>query len=98
MNNEFKEYTAILTPFALRLFKRFLVENHIWQEYHRNFINGSTWRRKIGHEKLISIYNVFIEAFCFSETKEQTAFWRSIDKKWLNYSPKMLNIKDVYMP
>ena len=32
-----------------------------------------------------------------NKTQEQAAFWRSIDKKWLNYSPKVLNMKDAYL-
>ena len=98
MNNEFKEYTAILTPFALRLFNQFLVKNHIWQEYHRNFIHGSMWRLHHNYEKLMGIYNIIIESFDFSKTKEQYSFWNSIDKKWLHYYPKTISIKDAYIP
>lgn len=90
MNNEFKKYIAVLNPVVFRVFKRFLVENHIWLEYHRNFANGSAWRRALRHEKLTSAYNVIIQAFLFTKTAEHESFWLSIDRKWLNYLPKIL--------
>lgn len=90
MNSELKKYVADLNPTVVRALKRFLIENHIYMEYHRNFVNGSAWRRHFHYEKVGSVYNIIRRSFRFAATNEKESFWHSIDRKWLNYLPKIL--------
>lgn len=98
MNNEFKKYIAVLNPIVFRGFKRFLVENHIWLEYHRNFANGSAWRKAFRHEKLTSECHIIIQAFLFTKTTEHESFWHAIDRKGRNYLPKVLTMHITHIP
>lgn len=46
MNREYQQFIQNIKPHTYRLFKHFLVENHILSEYHSNFLskNGKSWR------------------------------------------------------